>query len=171
MSTHNPGERVALINKVVSKVYDGYFYIQDSGRAGGVRVTSSRAFNPGDVVCVQGLISLENGENVIDPTYLTLADTVSKPNPVFVNSSALWGESGLSVNGLLVRVVGKVGTDQGNGTFSLTDDSGTKVIYVKTNGVTMPAQNTFVAVTAVATNSEGTPLLLLADGQDIQVIQ
>lgn len=168
VSTHSSGERVALVNKVVSRVYDGYFFIQDADRTGGVRVVSSRTFKPGDVVCVQGLIDSVDGENVINPTYLSLSTNV--PKPVFVTSPTLWGEGGLDVSGLLVRVFAKVGTDQGDGTYSLTDDSGTRTIYVKTNGVTMPAQNTSVAITAVATNSGGTPLLLLADRHDIQVI-
>lgn len=165
---HSIGERVALVNKVVSRTYDGHFFIQDPDRCGGVRIVSDRTFKPGDVVCVQGVVDSVNGENVIIPTYLSLSTNV--PKPVFVTSPALWGETGLDVNGLLVRVLAKVGTDQGDDTYSLKDDSGTRTIYVRTNGVTMPAQNTSVAITAVATNSGGTPLLLLADKHDIQIV-
>ncbi|MEN6372405.1 MAG: hypothetical protein ABFD64_10375 [Armatimonadota bacterium] len=170
VSNRNTSERVALVNKVVSRVYDGYFYIQDPERAGGVRIISNRTFKPGDVVCVQGSVNDENG---INPTYLSLNAnapvSADAPRPVFVTSPTLWGERGLDVNGLLVRVFAKVGTDQGDGTYSLTDDAG-KIIYVRTNGVKMPAPDTDAVITAVAANSGGTPLLLLADKQDIQTI-
>jgi hypothetical protein len=86
---------------------------------------------------------------------------------VFVNSPVLRGERGLDVFGLLVRVCGRIGADQGNGVYSLSDGGGT--IYVQTNGVAMPAQpGTMVAITGVATISDGTPLLLLANENDIQ---
>jgi len=169
------GDRVALVNKVVSRTfYDAdpatadYFYIQDPDRSGGVRIVGDRQFRPGDVVCVQGLVSTMDGENAIVPTYLSLSST--QPKPVFVTSATLWGQGTLDVNGLLVRVFAKVGTDQGNGTYSLTDDSGEKTIYAKTNGIAMPAQGTDVAITAIASNSGGTPLLLLAASSDIQII-
>ena len=50
------GERVALAGKVVSRVFDGFFFIQDEGRSGGVRVISSRAVSPGEIVSVAGVI-------------------------------------------------------------------------------------------------------------------
>lgn len=167
VSSHNVGDRVALVNKVVSRVYDGYFYIQDQDRSGGVRIISDRVFKPGNIVCVQGTVTTVDDETAITPTYLSLGTNV--PKPVFVTSPTLWGQGGLNVNGLLVRVFAKTGTDQGDGTYSLIDDNN-KTIYVKTNGVTMPAGGTSVAVTAVATNPNGTPILLLADKHDIQIV-
>ncbi|MEN6519678.1 MAG: hypothetical protein ABFD46_00795 [Armatimonadota bacterium] len=173
VSSRRTGERVALVNKVVSRVYDGCFFIQDPERAGGVRIISNRTFNPGDVVCVQGLVDSVNDENGISPTYLSLNTnaqiSTDAPKPVFVTSPTLWGERGLDVNGLLVRVFVKVGIDQGNGTYSLTDDD-SKTVYVKTNGVEMPAPGTNAIITAIATKSGGIPLLLLANKQDIQFI-
>lgn len=160
------GDRVALVNKVVSRVYDGYFYVQDADRAGGIRIDSARRLRPGDVVSVQGLVSRVAGEKVITPKYLSLSR--SAPKPVFVTSPTLWGE-GLDVKGLLVKAYVTVGTDQGDGTYTATDDAG-KTILIQTNGLSMPAQGTNAAIAAVASDSGGVPLLLLARAQDIQVI-
>lgn len=166
--SRDEGERVALAGKVVSRVYDGFFYILDADRTGGVRVVSDRVFAPGDVVCVQGLVATAEGEKAIVPKYLSL--TGSAPKPLFVNSAALWGESGLDVSGLLVRCAATVGTEHGDGAFSLIDDAG-RTIYLRTNGVEMPPQGARVAVTAVLGSMGGAPLLHLADRHDLQVME
>ena len=59
------GDRVALVNKVVSRVYDGFFYVQDEDRSSGVRVVSSRQFDPGDLVSVQGTVCSAGGAKAI----------------------------------------------------------------------------------------------------------
>lgn len=166
--SRSENERVDLVNKVVSRVYDGYFYIQDESRCGGVKVISSRALAPGDVISVQGLVSADSGQKAITASYLSRSQHSDPPRPVFVSSPVLRGERGLDVCDLLVRVCGRVGTDQGNGVYSFSDGGGT--IYVKTNGVAMPAQVTMVAITGVATISDGTPLLLLAGADDMQTV-
>lgn len=167
VKSRNVGERVALVNKVVSRVFDGYFYIQDPERAGGVRIVSDRKFKPGDVVCAQGVIDLIADEKVIVPTYLSAGSLA--PKPVFVTSPTLWGDGGLDVDGLLVRVFATVGSDQGGGVYSLTDDEG-RTIYANVNGAEMPAQGTRVALTGVVAQSSGSPLLLVASKGDIQAI-
>ena len=79
---------------------DGYFYVQDTERGGGVRIISDRGFGPGDVVCVFGTITTVDGEKCITPRYLSLS--VNLPRPLLVNSATLWNESGLDVFGQLV---------------------------------------------------------------------
>lgn len=163
------GEQVALVNKIVSRVFDGCFYVQDADRTGGVRVISPREFEPGDVVSVQGAVSMIDGEAAISPRYLTLSKAA--PKPLLVNSKTLWGEGGLDVDGLLIRCSATVGTDQGDGTWTLTDDDG-RTIPARTNGVTMPTPGTRVAITAVATrNASGVPVLLIASWHDLETIE
>lgn len=163
------GERVALVNKVVSRVYDGFFYIQDADRTGGIKVISSREFEPGDVISVHGTVSMIEGEAAITPRYLTLSKAA--PKPLLVNSKTLWGDGGLDVEGLLIRCAATVGTDQGDGTWTFTDDGG-MTILAKTNGTVMPEAGTRVSITAVATrNTSGMPVLLIADWHDVQIVE
>ncbi len=162
-------ERVALVNKVVSRVYDGSFYIQDQDRTGGIRVMSPREFEPGDVVSVHGTVSMIDGEAAITPRYLTLSKAA--PKPLLVNSKTLWGEGGLDATGLLIRCSATVGADQGDGSWTVKDDSG-RTILARTNGLAMPPPGTRVAITAVATrNTSGVPVLLVASSHDAQVVE
>jgi hypothetical protein len=161
------GDRVALANKVVSRTYPGYFYVQDADRTGGVRIISDRAVSPGDVVSIQGLVSTVSGEKVITPRYISPGANV--PRPVLVNSAALHGETGLDVFGLLVRAVGVIGADLGGGICEFADDAG-KVIRLDTNGVPIPAQGTRVSVTGVASGDSAMPVLLLSSVHDIQPV-
>lgn len=160
------GDRVALVDKVVSRVYDGCFYAQDLGRSGGVKIVSNRDMDPGDVVCIQGLVTDDSGEKAIVPSYLTISDGSDVPRALRADSRNVSGTYGLDVDGLLVKVYGKIGADRGDGMYLLADGSGSVVI--QTNGVSMPAEGTLVAVTGVAKRSTGTPVLLLAGADDIQ---
>lgn len=166
--SRSDNERVALVNKIVSRAYDGYCYVQDEGRGGGVKVITSRALAAGDVVSVQGLVTTDQGEKAISANYLSRSAHGDPPAALNVTSPVFRGERAPDVFGLLVRVCGRVGTDQGGGIYSLSDGGGT--IYVKTNGVSMPSQGTMALVTGVATMSEGTPLLLVASQNDIQTV-
>jgi hypothetical protein len=162
------GDRVALINKVVSRTYGGYFYLQDVDRTGGVRVVSSRIVAPGDVLSVQGLVSTVDGEKAITPDYIALSGNA--PKPVYVNSAALHGQTGLDVFGLLVRTVGVVGASVGGGIYEFADDAG-RTILLDSNGTAIPAQGTRVSVTAVASGNSTTPRLLLSNAHDIAPVQ
>ena len=164
--SHDAGETVALAGKVVSRAYPGCFYVQDEGRSGGVRVVSSRSVAPGDVVCVLGPVTDTGGEKAVTPTYL-IVQAGSAPKPLGVTSRELWREEGLDVHGLLVRCVCKVGQDQGGGVYSSLDDAG-KTIYVQTNGTSLPGSGTRVAINAVASEANGSPLLLLAGASDVE---
>jgi len=163
------GERVALVNKVVSRVYDGYFYIQDENRCGGVKVVSDRVPTPGSMVSVHGVVTAGGNAEAVTANYLSCSRQGSPPDPLFVNSSTLWCSGELDVNGLLVRVFATMGTDQGDGVYSLVDDSGRR-IHVKASGVAMPTEGSKVVVTAVASTVDGAPLLLLASDSDIRCV-
>jgi len=181
-ASSNDNERVALVKKVVSRVYDGYFYVQDQERCGGIRVTSSRTVAPGDVISVQGIVTSpdksvgptsvgptsEDIEKSISANYLSRFEQGDPPRPLVVDSRVLRGEVGLKVCGLLVRICGRIGPDQGNGTRSLTDGGGT--VYVQMNGIAAPAEGTVVAVTGVAASSGQAALILLAGEDDISQV-
>lgn len=159
------GQRIALVNKVVSRGFGGFFYIQDPDRSGGVRVDSDRVVEPGDVVCVQG-VAAGGG---ITANYLTVSGGGGAPRPLCVTSSALWGERGLGVDGLLVRVFGVMGDYVGDGIYNFTDDSG-RTINVQTEGFALPDQGTQVILNAIAAVDGGVPMLLVAGEQDIQTV-
>jgi hypothetical protein len=162
------GKRVGLVGKVVSRVYNGFLYVQDQTRVGGVRINTNRVFEPGSVLCVQGEVTAVGDEKAVVANHLyQQGSTVIRP--VGVTSRTLWAENGLNVNGLLVRCFARVGDDLGGGLYSMTDDAG-KTIYLRSNGVRLPQQGTPIAVTAVASTENGVPLLLLAEAEDIKVL-
>jgi len=166
--TRADGERVGLANKIVSRAYSGFFYVQDASRTGGVRVVSTRSVSSGDLVSIQGQVTNTDGEKALAPKYL-IVGTGNAPKPVGVTSRELWRSDGLDVRGLLIRCVCTIGTDQGGGVYSMTDDAG-KTIYIQTYGASLPDAGTRVAINAVLGDANGTPLLLLADGADVTVI-
>lgn len=160
------GDRVALVNKVVSRVYDGFFYVQDEDRSSGVRVVSSRQFDPGDLVSVQGTVCSAGGAKAICANYVSRSAQSAPPRPVCVGSPVVRAERGLDVDGLLVRVCGRVGAYQGDGIFGISDGGGT--VYVAADGANVPAEGSIAAVTGVATRPGGTATLLVAGSSDIQ---
>lgn len=162
------GERVALAGKVVSRVFDGFFFIQDEGRAGGVRVNSSHAVAPGDIVSVAGVIVEEDGGKAISASYVSRSAGGAAPRPLFVNSGVVRGESGLNVQGLLVRAAGVAGASDGEGGFSLTDAAGT--VAARVSGGAAPQQGAAVIVTGVAVGSGDGAALVAAGPEDIEMV-
>jgi hypothetical protein len=163
----NEGARVALVNKVVTRVFGQYCYIEDQNRAGGVRVETSRGYEPGDLICVQGTVSVVDGEKVIVPTYLASGRATAAP--VTVNSAALWGQSGLDVRGMLVRCSATMGSARGDGTYNLIDDGG-QTIFLSPGLCTVPASGTPVIVTAIADSESGIPLLRCFKNGDVRSV-
>ncbi|MGQ9765208.1 MAG: hypothetical protein ACUVRI_10045 [Armatimonadota bacterium] len=163
------GERVALAGKVVSRIYPDFFYVQDEARTGGVRVLSNRAVSVGDRVCVHGEIYSVDAEKTLTPRYLIINNVAQPPKPLGVTSRELWRNDGLDIYGLLIRCVCVVGEYLGDGIYSLTDDAG-KTIRAQTYGFNLPSQGTRIAVNAIATLSDGIPVLLIASENDVEVI-
>ncbi len=161
------GNRVGLVGKVVSRVYNGFLYVQDQTRVSGVRINTDRTFAPGSLLGIQGEVATLGDEKVINANHLCPQGSTSI-RPVGVTSRELWAENGLDVRGLLVRCFAKVGIDLGYCLYSMTDDAG-KTIYLRSNGTTLPQQGTPVAVTAVVSRENGVPVLLLARDEDVTV--
>lgn len=161
------GEQVALANKIVSRAYAGYFFIQDADRKGGVRVVTDHLVTPGDSIGIVGTVSTQGDEKVLTAKYV--AKGLSSARPLMVNARALRGETGLDVFGLLVKCTGRIGNNLGGGVFELIDENN-EAIRLNSNGYAVPSQGTFVAVTAVASGDSTTPALLLGGAADIQVL-
>jgi len=143
------GDSVALAGKVVSQVFDGYFYVQDEGRAGGVRVVSDRDVTPGDVVSVMGTVVESDGEKVVTARYLAFGKSRAMPLTIGAGLSR-----GLSPDGLLVRLPGTAGASTGGGSFELIQDSGESV-SVSLSGGDIPAAGSRVALTGIAVSRNG----------------
>lgn len=161
------GEQVALANKVVSRAFDGCFYIQDADRSGGIKVLSNSLVTAGDAVSVMGSIMNENGEACLIAKYVAKSRLAAAP--LGVNGKTLGGESGLDVFGLLVRCVGSISHDIGNGFYQFIDDTGSAVL-LNSNGYEVPALGTMVKVTAVASGNPSSPVLLLGSTADIEPV-
>lgn len=56
------GPPLTLKNVSVTAAFDGFFYVQDSPRRGGIRVVSSSSVQAGDLIDVTGTLSSEDGE-------------------------------------------------------------------------------------------------------------
>ncbi len=160
------GENVALAGKVVSRIFDGYFYIQDEGRAGGVRVVSSREVTAGDVVSVLGPVVMHDGEKAVSARHLAFGK--SRAVPLGVGGGLARVGGGLAPEGLLVRVPGTAGPATQDG-FLLVEDSG-QTVPVSLAGAPAPASGTRVAVTGVAVDRAGGRQLEMAHGGDVRVL-
>lgn len=158
------GEQVAVARKVVSRVYEGRFFIQDSDRTGGVEVISSRPVTVGDVVSIMGTVTESNGQKALNAKYIVKSRISAAP--LLVNGRTLTGQAGLDVFGLLVRCVGTIGTSQGGGLYSFTTDDNS-IITLNSNGYAVPATGTMVTVTAVASGNASAPVLMLGNAKDI----
>lgn len=66
------GATLNVKNAVISAVFDGYFYFEDGGRRGGMRVDSNAVVHEGDVVDVKGTISTVDGERRLTNATVTL---------------------------------------------------------------------------------------------------
>ncbi|BCW99406.1 MAG: hypothetical protein KatS3mg024_2233 [Armatimonadota bacterium] len=161
------GENVALAGKVVSRVFDGFFYIQDEGRSGGVRVLSGRDVTAGEVVSVLGPVVEEDGEKAVAARYIAFGK--SRAMPLTVGGGLARLGTSLGPDGLLVRVPGTAGPATQDG-FTLLEDGGQSV-PVKLAGGAPPQSGTRVAVTGVAANRSGVKEIETAHGGDIRILE
>lgn len=97
---------VEVTSAVVTGVYDGFFYIEDTNRVSGIKVVSGDTVSIGDVVDVIGTMGTANAERYISAATVTVCstDTIA---PLGMTGKSING-SGLSGVGLLVRTWGEV---------------------------------------------------------------
>lgn len=176
-ATNNPDGTPLIIepSKVVTGVFSQFFYIEEPDRTRGLRVNSSAAVSPGDLVRVAGRIATGGSERVVSEAEVSRVGVGVVPRPVALNIGAIGGSapdaytpsigSGGAYNiGLLVRVAGRV-SRLGSGWFELSDGAGTaKVISPATI-----QENAFVAVTGIASVEAGERIILTRGTSDIVV--
>ncbi|MHB9035864.1 MAG: carboxypeptidase regulatory-like domain-containing protein [Armatimonadota bacterium] len=145
------GTLVGVTGAVVTGVYDGFFYIEDTSRASGIKVVSTTAVSVGQVVDVIGILGTQNGEKYILASQVTPTgtDTIA---PLGMNNKAAVDDMAV---GLLVKAWGKVVSkttdylyvDDGSG---VADASGGTGIRVQLSGLTVsPSLDSNIAVTGV----------------------
>lgn len=161
------GTVVSVDAKVVGRCFDGYFYMQEPDRTGGIKViSSSTAVAPGKLVNVIGTVgTLATGEKQITARVVGVAGE-AEVEPLAMTAGALGGSAapgkpgvfqGIGANntGLVVRVFGRVTAvgsgyvyvDDGTG---LADGSGNTGVRVALNGVAAPGLNQYVGVTGIS---------------------
>ena len=129
------GSNVNLSGKIVSAVYDGMFYIEETDRAWGVAVAGGASVAEGDVVSILGTMSTIEGERVVSASSVAVAGNgenvpgpVSMPcrslggGPYGLYTPGVLGGMGLNNVGLLVRCAGRVTGVAPDQTFFYIDD-------------------------------------------------
>lgn len=155
------GASVVLGAKVVSTVLAGRFYIQEPDRSSGIAVLGSFDTQPGDLVTVKGFLTTINGERVVVPvSALVNKSPGNTPRPLGARASD-YSESGAGVDGLYIRLAGKVISGTG-GEILLDDGSGDPVLIVTPVASTVAA-GSFVTITGAAGRSE-------ANGESLRAI-
>ncbi len=150
------GTAVKATDAVVTGVYDGFFYIEDTNRVAGIKVVSTKAVNIDDVVNVEGTLGTENGEKYIDAKVITVGST-SSIEPLGMAGKSV--SSGLSAVGLLVKAWGNVTyvnyddgycyIDDGSGLNDGSGYTGVKVIITDLSDPFSIAEDSYYTVTGV----------------------
>lgn len=119
---------VALSGMVVTGSYYPFscYYVEDKNRTNGIRVRDTSGYLPsqGKTVTVQGFISTDSGERVINASSTSIGAAGAVPESLGMPGLSS-GWSGLSNTGLLVTIWGKVtskGTDELGNEFFYVDD-------------------------------------------------
>jgi len=66
------GLQVTIKGALISAVFDGFFYIQDPQRIGGLRVNWSGSVTEGSTIDATGTITASSGERVLNATSITV---------------------------------------------------------------------------------------------------
>ena len=180
------GVRVSLTDAVVSGVFDGFLYVQQTGHASGIRVRWPSGTTLNRSVSVTGTMGTRDGiEREIR------ASDVSITGPGYVQPCGMptrclvgadlgdalpLGQMGRSAAqgpnnvGLLVRIWGRVLPDTSMGT-AVTDGSDAGTLVCLPQGVASPPADSWVQITGIssvtAAGEEPASLLLVRDRTDI----
>jgi hypothetical protein len=174
------GTAVAIPDVIVTAAASeaGANYVQDPGRAAGVRCESPAAFPRGHRVTVQGTLATKpSGERYLQGAIITADASSGEAVSLGARNRSLGSltldGAGPGNVGLLVRAWGRVESQQAN-YFVLNDGSSPRGIKVSTASLTAPLPATpFVEVTGIlqleGTAPDGTPLLRPRSDADVTV--
>ncbi len=159
------GTDVCISGKVVTAGTDdfpGCFYVEESDRTSGIKVTTSKTVHAGDVVTISGIIHTADGERYIASSGVTVSPTSGViPDPLGLHGRALGGGRwnthtpgvtygvGLNNVGLLVRTWGRV-LNVDAGQFYL-DDGSVGGIKVNCGSIDPAMEESWVQLTAIST--------------------
>lgn len=197
------GSGVTIANKIVTVGTDVFYntaYIQDTGRAGGIKLVTTLPLSAGSRVDILGgTITTQNGERIIsNPDLLIHNGPYDIPAPVLLRARDLGGGAlneythgvnngfGLHNTGLLVRLAGRVtAVNPGSKLFAIEDGSGTTNLLGTTGALAwcaglvggqslaMPEVGQFVEVTGISSRLWwGYPLAVIRPRtlEDIRVL-
>ncbi|HOK52873.1 MAG TPA: CARDB domain-containing protein [Armatimonadota bacterium] len=172
------GTAVVIPSVVVTAVFPGEVFVEQSNRACGIRLLTSSNPPVNAVVRVTGVMATEDGERVIKFADISETGATQNIKPLGMAAVRLSGQQdfvGLSNSALLVKVAGTVtayGTgwltiDDGSG---LTDANGNPGIKVRCDGITPPTSG-FHIVTGISTtevvNGIKYPVIRVRDTSDM----
>lgn len=153
--------QASITGAVVTAVFPGYFYIENTNRTCGIRVeTSGKLPAVNSTVSVSGFMkTLESGERCISAWSVASAGTGTVA-PLGLTNKALGGgdfmqqqgvtnATGLNNIGLLVKAWGRA-TALGGGRYSLSDGSGEDVTVKLFSGTI--ADGSYVSVTGISSS-------------------
>ena len=163
------GTSVDLWGSFVSGSFNGFFYLEDTNRASGIKIVSSTAVSRDDRVRVVGKIETVNGEKQITAEFVEILSSYNPAiTPVAISGKAFAPAVGLTTVGLLVTISGNV-ESVGSGFCTINDGSGPIKVIVPA-GVSIPKPG-FVACTGVVgIASDGVPVLYMRDVNDLVVV-
>ncbi len=161
------GTAVKLAGKKVSAATADWTAVQEPGRSAGIRIPGASGLAAGQTVDLFGRLALSgNAERILSAPMFVAGDEGAAPKPLFLAQSVLlteqfsqhtpgiFGGVGLSNQGLLVSLAGRVLTVTAEG-FLLDDGSGCVCpdgtgIKVLAPGVPAQLQGTWQKVTGIA---------------------
>ncbi|MCE5198473.1 hypothetical protein LLG39_05805 [bacterium] len=172
------GTTVAITNgMVVTAVFDGAFYIEETNRQSGIKVVSNDTVALGTKVTVTGILETVNGERQITATTAPVVAGPGTVLPLGITNKAIGGldisnGSGLGNVGLLMKVWGKV-VDSSNPGYILIDDGSGLNIKVDLSYANKPLSGgtTFVTITGICSAEETsgvvTPVIIPRSNADV----
>lgn len=150
----------------VTRSFDTFFYLENRDRTSGIRVNCASGQAPAardTAPRVTGVVRVIDGELVIDEAWVVPGGSGTVAPLGMCNKSVC---SGLSPQGLLIRLWGRVSAPQAGMTGFLLDDGSGQPIRVEPHGTSAPPFGSFVCVTgAMGRDSHGP--VLHAGGGDI----
>ncbi len=148
------GTAVSLSDAEVTRAFDGFFYIEDAGRASGIRVVSGASVAPGSKASVVGVLATEGGERKLVASSVTASAGTPTIRPLGIGNAAIDPNLGASTVGLLVKTWGRVTQTpaQDWGYIPIDDGRGGELriqLGFDYSSYTYPAQDDYIAVVGV----------------------
>lgn len=160
------GDVAVSVSGAVTAVFEDYFYIEAVDRSVGIRVIKpSHEMSVKNTIQVKGnVLTFPTGERAINAISIKDLHIPTLIYPLGMNNASLGGGTigaqagvsggnGLNNIGLLVRTSGRVSNINAN-TFRIDDGSGVGLDAVVTSGVSLPANDSYVAVTGIVSCSK-----------------